>query len=112
MRSLVLCSVLLGLSACYFDQRDDDDRREVHGPPPDASSCPAISPTAGASCNAPAGDTCRYLIEECACGPSDIEWTFSCESGAWYGTRGYDCYPCPDAGIPDAYYPPDAFIPS
>lgn len=102
--------MLVGITGCYFEPRDD--RREVHGPPPDAAYCPAVSPQEGTYCNVPSGpETCTYLIEECACGPSDIEWTCRCENNAWSCDRGYDCYPCPDAGVPDAYIPPDSYIP-
>jgi hypothetical protein len=112
MRSLVLCSLVLVFTGCFFEPRDDDSPN-VRGPLPDASYCPAVSPQPGTYCNTPASthETCTYLIEACSCGPSDIEWSCRCEDNAWSCVRGYDCYPCPDAAIQDAYVPPDSFIP-
>jgi len=81
----VLCT-LVAVSGCS----DDLDNKPAN--------CPALKPTEGASCTLPSASQCTFLIEKCACGPSDVEWSCGCQNGKWACTRGYDCYPC-DGGV-------------
>jgi hypothetical protein len=96
MRTSLLCTFLVGLVAaagCGTSTEDDGAQLAVA---PDAPSCPAVKPDQDSACTAPAGTQCTYLIEACACGPSDIEWSCTCgTNGGWDCSRGYDCYPCP-----------------
>ena len=69
--------------------------------PVDSPLCPIEKPDEATSCTSPTptAEGCTYLIETCACGPDDIAWSCRCVGGGWECTRGYDCYPCPDAAI-------------
>lgn len=90
--------LVLALTACD----DDGTPAPATDATPDvAAACPAVRPDDSVSCDerSVSGGTCTYLIETCACGPSDIEWTCGCTAGTWTCARGYDCYPCPDAAV-------------
>jgi hypothetical protein len=94
MRAFISVALALGFVSSACDDQDP-------APPPDAAedgigACPMDQPAAAATCEVvevPATG-CEYLIERCACGPSDIVWTCDCLAGAWDCSRGYDCYPC------------------
>ena len=106
MIRILLAVLVLSSSACSDDDATPDlgtteDRGiEDQGSPDGYIRCPASKPIDGHACTLPATDPpCDYPIEPCPCGPSDLQWHCSCESGKWKCSRDYDCYPCIDGAV-------------
>ena len=99
VRTCLMAVLVVMFGGCGLDVANGP-LRDFQADLPDSGGelCPSEKPAEVAACDLPAESQCSYLIESCACGPSDLSWTCECKSGHWQCYRDYDCYPCPDGG--------------